>query len=118
MLWKNAVLTECNFSSAGRKGRDFTVLNARGYVDLIIPRGSQNLIDHVRQNSTVPVIETGAGICHTYFDEYGDRDKGRLVINNAKTRRVSVCNALDCLIIHESRLDDLGYLSGYVGIQT
>lgn len=88
------------------------LLNSRGYVDLIIPRGSQNLIDHVRQNSSVPVIETGAGICHTYFDEYGDREKGRVVINNAKTRRVSVCNALDCLIIHESRLDDLGYLTG------
>ncbi len=88
------------------------LLNARGYVDLIIPRGSQNLIDHVRQNSTVPVIETGAGICHTYFDEYGDSEKGRAVINNAKTRRVSVCNALDCLIIHESRLDDLGYIAG------
>jgi len=88
------------------------LLNARGYVDLIIPRGSQNLIDHVRQNSTIPVIETGAGICHTYFDEYGDSEKGRAVINNAKTRRVSVCNALDCLIIHESRLDDLGYIAG------
>jgi glutamate-5-semialdehyde dehydrogenase len=95
-------------------GREETsqLLNARGYVDLIIPRGSQSLIDYVRQNSTVPVIETGAGICHTYFDEYGDREKGRLVVNNAKTRRVSVCNALDCLIIHESRLEDLGYIVG------
>ena len=95
-------------------GREETsqLLNARGYVDLIIPRGSQSLIDYVRQNSTVPVIETGAGICHTYFDEYGNREKGRLVVNNAKTRRVSVCNALDCLIIHESRLEDLGYIVG------
>jgi glutamate-5-semialdehyde dehydrogenase len=88
------------------------LLNARGYVDLIIPRGSQNLINYVRDNATVPVIETGAGICHTYFDEYGDREKGRAVINNAKTRRVSVCNALDCVIIHVSRLDDLGYITG------
>ena len=95
-------------------GREETLqlLNAIGYVDLIIPRGSQNLIDFVRRNATVPVIETGAGICHTYFDEYGDRETGRKVINNAKTRRVSVCNALDCLIIHESRLDDLGYIVG------
>ena len=93
-------------------GREETIqlLNARGYVDLIIPRGSQELIDYVRENATIPVIETGAGICHTYFDEYGDNEKGKAVINNAKTRRVSVCNALDCLVIHESRLDDLGYI--------
>jgi glutamate-5-semialdehyde dehydrogenase len=95
-------------------GRDETIqlLNARDYVDLIIPRGSRGLIDYVRQNATIPVIETGAGICHTYFAESGDRELGRMVINNAKTRRVSVCNALDCLIIDESRLSDLGYLVG------
>ncbi len=86
------------------------LLNARPYVDLIIPRGSRSLIDFVRDNSSIPVIETGAGICHTYFDESGDVEKGRLVINNAKTRRVSVCNALDCLIIHEKRLKDLADL--------
>jgi glutamate-5-semialdehyde dehydrogenase len=86
------------------------LMNAHGYVDLIIPRGSQSLIDFVRKNSTIPVIETGAGICHTYFDEFGDKGKGRNIINNAKTRRVSVCNALDCLVIHESRLSDLPYL--------
>lgn len=93
-------------------GRDETIqlLNARGFVDLIIPRGSRSLIDFVRENATIPVIETGAGICHTYFDKYGDKDKGRIIINNAKTRRVSVCNALDCLIIHEDRLQDLSYL--------
>jgi len=93
-------------------GHDETkqLLTARNYVDLIIPRGSRGLIDFVRENSTIPVIETGAGICHTYFDESGDREKGRLIIHNAKTRRVSVCNALDCLIIHEGRLDDLYYL--------
>jgi len=90
-------------------GREATteLLNARGYVDLIIPRGSQGLIDYVRNHATIPVIETGAGICHTYFDEFGDLTKGIEIINNAKTRRVSVCNALDCLIIHESRLPDL-----------
>jgi glutamate-5-semialdehyde dehydrogenase len=86
------------------------LMNAHGYVDLIIPRGSQSLIEFVRKNSTIPVIETGAGICHTFFDEFGDKEKGRNIINNAKTRRVSVCNALDCLIIHESRLSDLFYL--------
>ena len=95
-------------------GHDETtqLLTAREYVDLIIPRGSKNLIDFVRANATIPVIETGAGICHTYFDEYGDKEIGRAVVNNAKTRRVSVCNALDCLIIHESRLPDLDYIVG------
>jgi glutamate-5-semialdehyde dehydrogenase len=95
-------------------GRNETIqlLNAREYVDLIIPRGSRGLIDYVRENASIPVIETGAGICHTYFDEYGEKEKGRLIINNAKTRRVSVCNALDCLIIHEKRLADLDYLVG------
>ncbi len=83
------------------------LLNAVGYVDVIIPRGSQGLIDFVRQNAKVPVIETGAGIVHTYFDASGDLEKGKAIVNNSKTRRVSVCNALDCLIIHESRLRDL-----------
>ncbi len=94
-------------------GREETaqLLNAHGFVDLIIPRGSQSLIDFVRKNSSIPVIETGAGICHTYFDEFGDQEKGRLIINNAKTRRVSVCNALDCLVINEKRLVDLPFLT-------
>lgn len=83
------------------------LMNAVGYVDLIIPRGSQGLINYVRDNSRVPVIETGAGVVHTYFDEFGDIDKGAAIIFNAKTRRVSVCNALDCLIINEKRLSDL-----------
>jgi glutamate-5-semialdehyde dehydrogenase len=83
------------------------LLNAVGYVDVLIPRGSQNLINYVRSNSKVPVIETGAGIVHTYFDETGDLDKATAIIDNAKTRRVSVCNALDCLIINSKRLGDL-----------
>lgn len=87
------------------------LLHAHGLVDLIIPRGSQNLINFVRENSTIPVIETGAGICHTYFDESGDVNKGQAIVNNAKTRRPSVCNALDCLIIHENRLNDLPILT-------
>lgn len=88
------------------------LLTAREYIDLVIPRGSRGLIDFVRANASVPVIETGAGICHTYFDRNGDREKGRAIINNAKTRRVSVCNALDCLIIHRERLNDLDYIVG------
>lgn len=91
---------------AEREATD-ALLNAIGYVDVLIPRGSQQLIDHVRNNSKVPVIETGAGIVHTYFDEFGDIEKGSGIIVNAKTRRVSVCNALDCLIVHYSRLKDL-----------
>lgn len=83
------------------------LLNAVGYVDLIIPRGSSNLIHFVRENAKIPVIETGAGICHTYFDEFGDVAKGATIIHNAKTRRVSVCNSLDCTVIHEKRLADL-----------
>jgi glutamate-5-semialdehyde dehydrogenase len=83
------------------------LLNATGYIDVLIPRGSQQLIDRVRQQSKVPVIETGAGIVHTYFDETADLQKGSEIICNAKTRRVSVCNALDCLIIHSSRITDL-----------
>jgi len=86
------------------------LLHAHGYVDLIIPRGSQNLINFVRENSSIPVIETGAGICHTYFNQYGDLGKGKEIINNAKTRRPSVCNALDCVLIDQSRLADLPQL--------
>lgn len=90
-------------------GREATteLLNAVGYVDLLIPRGSSSLIDFVRDNAKIPIIETGAGICHTYFDEFGDAEKGAAIIHNAKTRRVSVCNALDCVIIHQKRLNEL-----------
>jgi glutamate-5-semialdehyde dehydrogenase len=94
-------------------GREETneMLRAHGYIDLIIPRGSQALIDFVRENARIPVIETGAGICHTYFDKTGNIEKGAEIIFNAKTRRPSVCNALDCLIVHESRLADLPLLT-------
>ena len=83
------------------------MLNAVGYVDLCIPRGGRKLIDFVRDTARIPVIETGAGVVNTYFDKDGDLEMGKAIINNAKTRRVSVCNALDCLLIHESRLQDL-----------
>lgn len=83
------------------------MLHAVDYVDIIIPRGSQGLINYVRENSKVPVIETGAGIVHTYFDEFADLASGKEIVVNAKTRRVSVCNALDCLVINKKRLKDL-----------
>lgn len=86
------------------------MLHANGYIDVVIPRGSSRLIRFVRENASVPVIETGAGICHCFFDEFGDVEKGARIINNAKTRRVGVCNALDCLVLHRSRLDDLHLL--------
>lgn len=83
------------------------MLNAVGYIDVCIPRGGRRLIDFVRDNARIPVIETGAGVVHAYFDKYGDIEKGQRIINNAKTRRVSVCNALDCLLVHSSRKDDI-----------
>ena len=83
------------------------MLNAVGYVDLCIPRGGKRLIEFVRDNARIPVIETGAGVVHAYFDKYGDLEMGKAIVNNAKTRRVSVCNSLDCLLIHKDRLPDL-----------
>jgi len=83
------------------------LMNAVGYIDVLIPRGSKGLINAVRDNAKVPVIETGAGVVHTYFDKAGDLAKGRAVVTNAKTRRVSVCNALDCLIFNSERLNEL-----------
>ena len=86
------------------------MLNAVGYIDLCIPRGGRKLIDFVRDTARVPVIETGAGVVNTYFDKDGDVEMGKAIINNAKTRRVSVCNALDCLLVHQDRLVDLAEL--------
>ncbi|MBR5972624.1 MAG: glutamate-5-semialdehyde dehydrogenase [Paludibacteraceae bacterium] len=93
-------------------GREATgeLLNAVGYVDLIIPRGSAGLIKFVRENAMVPVIETGAGVCHTYIDEECDLTIGANAIFNGKTRRPSVCNTLDCVLINEKRLNDLPFL--------
>ena len=81
------------------------LLGAVGYVDLCIPRGGRKLIDFVRDNARVPVIETGAGVVHAYFDKDGDLEKGQRIISNAKMRRVGVCNALDCLLVHRDRAD-------------
>jgi len=86
------------------------LMKAVGMVDLLIPRGSARLIKSVREQAQVPVIETGAGVCHTYFDLEGDLKKGADIVFNAKTRRVSVCNALDSLVIHKDRLSDLSEL--------
>lgn len=86
------------------------LLGARGMVDLLIPRGSKSLIDYVCDNARIPVIETGAGVCHAYFHADGDVEKGEKIVTNAKTRRVSVCNALDTLIVDRSRLGDLSAL--------
>ena len=86
------------------------MLNAVGYIDLCIPRGGRRLIDFVRDTARIPVIETGAGVVNTYFDKDGDLEMGKAIINNGKTRRVSVCNALDCLLVHESRLGELAEL--------
>ena len=91
------------------------LMNAVGLVDVLIPRGSQNLISAVRSQAKVPVIETGAGVVHTFFDIDGDLEIATRVVDNAKTRRVSVCNALDCLIVHKGRLNDLPYLSRILG---
>ncbi|MDR2691664.1 MAG: glutamate-5-semialdehyde dehydrogenase [Dysgonamonadaceae bacterium] len=99
----------CTLLPSGREATA-ALLNACGFVDLIIPRGSRSLIQFVRENAKIPVIETGAGVCHTYFDAEGDREIGQAVVANAKMRRVSVCNALDCLIIHEKRLSDLPFI--------
>ncbi|MBR6319701.1 MAG: glutamate-5-semialdehyde dehydrogenase [Prevotella sp.] len=87
------------------------MLGAVGYIDLCIPRGGRRLIDFVRDNARVPVVETGAGVVNTYFDRDADLEIGRRIVLNAKTRRVSVCNALDCLIVHQSRLKDLPLLA-------
>ena len=91
------------------------LLRADRWVDAVIPRGSQGLIDFVRAHARVPVIETGAGIVHTYFDRMADLEKGRRVVENAKARRVSVCNALDCLLVHRERLADVPELLQSLG---
>lgn len=91
------------------------LLKADKYVDVIVPRGSQGLIDHVRQNSTIPVIETGRGVCHTFVDESADLQMATDILLNAKSQRPSVCNSLDTLIIHSDRLGDLAELCGPLG---
>jgi glutamate-5-semialdehyde dehydrogenase len=117
VLRQHDITTDAVFLMPLERTATETLLNATGFVDVCIPRGSQALIDYVRANAKIPVIETGAGIVHTYFDQTGDVVKGQLIIENAKTRRVSVCNALDTLIIHEARLDDLCELTKALSIK-
>lgn len=107
VLRKNDVTTDIVTLLPADRAATQEMLQAVGYIDVIIPRGSQGLINFVRENSKVPVIETGAGIVHTYYDASADLEKGKAIILNAKTRRVSVCNALDCLVMHAHRLNDL-----------
>lgn len=99
----------CTLMPASRESAA-VMLGAVGIIDVIIPRGGRGLIDYVRDNSRVPVIETGAGVCHTYIDRSASPEMSRDIVRNAKTRRVSVCNALDCLIIHSGRLAHLPYI--------
>lgn len=99
----------CTLLPNDRESTD-ELLNARDYVDLIIPRGGKDLINYVRENSKIPIIETGAGVCHTYFHKEGDVKKGRDIVTNAKIRKVSVCNSLDCLVIDKDRLEDLHHI--------
>jgi len=83
------------------------LLGARDYIDLIIPRGGNALIDFVQENAKMPVIETGAGVCHTFVDESADIKMAVDIINNAKTSRPSVCNALDTLLVHQRIASEL-----------
>jgi len=110
VLLENGVLPDCVFLAPPEREWLPKILEAVGLIDLAIPRGSQGLIDFVRDNARIPVIETGAGIVHTYVDASADLDKARAVVTNAKTRRVSVCNALDTLLLHRDLLGNLPFL--------
>ena len=107
VLLEHGILPDCVFLAPPQREWLPRILAAVGLIDLAIPRGSQGLIDFVRDNARVPVIETGAGIVHTYVDASADIDVARAVVTNAKTRRVSVCNALDTLVLHRDLLDRL-----------
>ncbi|MBR5697140.1 MAG: glutamate-5-semialdehyde dehydrogenase [Prevotella sp.] len=109
VLQRHGLPAECAILLTSHEDTD-RLLQARGIVDLIIPRGSSRLINYVRDNAKMPVIETGAGVVHCYVDRAADIEKAIAIVVNAKTRRVSVCNALDCLIIHRDRLSDLPVL--------
>ncbi|MEM9526212.1 MAG: glutamate-5-semialdehyde dehydrogenase [Bacteroidota bacterium] len=114
-LDSNGLPAACYLAPAEREAL-LPILQADGLVDVIIPRGSQGLIDFVRANSSVPVIETGAGICHVYVDEDANLHWAKAIVTNAKSRRVSVCNALDCLLLHHNHLEALPDLLSDLGI--
>ena len=115
VLLENGITPDCVFLAPPQREWLPRILDAVGLIDLAIPRGSQGLIDFVRDNAKIPVIETGAGIVHTYVDASADLDKARSVITNAKTRRVSVCNALDTLVLHRGLLAELPGLMAEMG---
>lgn len=114
VLAKRGLEDVCYLAPADREALPH-ILNAVKYIDCAIPRGSQGLIDFVRENAKIPVIETGAGICHTYIDEDADIVKAKAIVTNAKARRVSVCNALDCMVIHETKLDSINEIMSELG---
>lgn len=116
VLAKRGLEDVCYLAPAEREALP-TILEAVDFIDCAIPRGSQGLIDFVRENAKIPVIETGAGICHAYVDADADIEKARNIVTNAKSRRVSVCNALDCMVIHESKLNDLPTIMSELGTQ-
>ena len=115
VLLENGILPDCVLLAPPQREWLPRILDAVGLIDLAIPRGSQGLIDFVRDNARVPVIETGAGIVHTYVDASADCAMARAVITNAKTRRVSVCNALDTLVLHRDLLGKLPELMRDMG---
>lgn len=115
VLLEHGIIPDCVFLAPPEREWLPRILNAVGFIDLAIPRGSQGLIDFVRDNASIPVIETGAGIVHTYVDASADLEKARAVITNAKTRRVSVCNALDTLVLHRDLLAELPRLMKDMG---
>ena len=115
VLLEHGIIPDCVFLAPPQREWLPRILEAVGLIDLAIPRGSQGLIDFVRDNARVPVIETGAGIVHTYVDASADLDTARAVITNAKTRRVSVCNALDTLVLHRDLLGELPALMRDMG---
>jgi len=116
-LLENGIIPDCVFLAPPQREWLPKILEAVGYIDLAIPRGSQGLIDFVRDNARIPVIETGAGIVHTYVDASADREKAQRIVTNAKTRRVSVCNALDTLVLHRDLLPELPGLMREMGEQ-
>lgn len=111
VLTVNKINPDCVVLLPSNRTAVSELLKADKHVDVLIPRGSAELIKYTRENSTIPVIETGAGVVHTYFDKSGDAKIGARIIFNAKTRRPSVCNALDTLIVHKTRLKDLPVLT-------
>src|SRR3989338_382910 len=111
VLMANKINSDCVILLPSNRSAVKQLLKADKYIDVLIPRGNAGLIKYVRENSTIPVIETGAGMGHTYFDKSGDAKIGARILFNAKTRRPSLCNALDTLIIHQARLKDLPALT-------